>query len=209
MTRDKHRVAWNWNLPWICKRNKQLKKSTKEKSMLHTNKFVKLEKTTYQRRLWTCEGPEFVLDAGQELWQETAARRYHSSPPGALAAWPKPPWCRRLQLTSTGFHKGRRLNVLHRLALSYKEQPQGSIAFRTFVKDCSVLHIFSAILIPGSTDSDVLKQIITVCYIHKYSTSPSVSPTLTGVPSFDFLSVLWASGWQGGWVGGGGGGGNG
>ncbi len=104
MTRDKHRVAWNWNLPWICKRNKQLKKSTKEKSMLHTNKFVKLEKTTYQRRLWTCEGPESVLDAGQELWQQTAARRFHSSPPGALlAAWPKPPWWSRPQRTSTGF----------------------------------------------------------------------------------------------------------
>ncbi len=138
-------------------------KSTKEKYMLHTNKFVKLEKTTYQRRLRTCEGPESVLDAGQELWQETAARRFHSSPPGALAAWPQPPWWCRPQLTSTGFHSRRRLNVLHRLSLSYKEQTQGFIAFRTLIKDRFVLHIF--LCDPGSTDTAVLKQIITVCYI--------------------------------------------
>jgi hypothetical protein len=102
------------------------------------------------------------------------------------------------------FHRGRRLNVLHRLALSYKEQTQGSIAFRTFVKDCSVLHIFSGILIPGSTDSAVLKQIITVCYIHKYSPSPSVSPTETGAHPLIFSRYCER---QDGREGGGGGGG--
>ncbi len=137
--------------------------------MLHTNKFVKLEKTTYQRRLRTCEGPESVLDAEQELLQETAARRFHSSPPGALAAWPKPPWCRRLQFTSTGFTKGRRLNVLHRLALSYKEQTPGSITFRTVLKDRSVLHIF--VCDPGSTELYCCFKTDNHCYIWVLSLS--------------------------------------